>query len=120
MLAIPVLAGSAAYAVSESFGWKFGLYRKLKEAYAFYGVIIVAMLIGVIANFMHIDPIQGLIYSAVANGIIAPVVLFFVVRLSGDKNLMGVHANRPHTSLMGWITIVLMAISGIAAIASMY
>ncbi|NNM83951.1 divalent metal cation transporter [Candidatus Parcubacteria bacterium] len=118
LLAVPVLAGSAAYALAESFGWKHGLFYKLKQAYAFYGVIIVAMLIGVIANFLHLDPIRGLIYAAVANGLIAPVILFFVVRLSGDKDLMGKHASRPVTSFIGWITILVMAISGIAAIAS--
>jgi NRAMP (natural resistance-associated macrophage protein)-like metal ion transporter len=120
LLAVPVLAGSSAYALAESFGWKHGLYLKLRQAYAFYGVIIVAMLIGVVANFVHLDPIKGLIYAAVANGVIAPVILFFVVRLSGDKHLMGRHANRPHTSILGWATILVMAISGIAAIASLY
>jgi Mn2+/Fe2+ NRAMP family transporter len=78
------------------------------------------MLIGVVANFIHLDPIRGLIYAAVANGIIAPIILFFVVRLSGDKKLMGKHANRPHTSLIGWVTILIMAAAGVAAIASMY
>jgi len=120
LLAVPVLAGSSAYAISESFGWKHGLYLKLRQAYAFYGVIIVAMVIGVIANFVHLDPIRGLIYVAVANGIIAPVILFFVVRLSGDKRLMGKHANRPFTSFLGWVTIGVMALSGVAALASMY
>jgi NRAMP (natural resistance-associated macrophage protein)-like metal ion transporter len=120
LLAVPVLAGSAAYALSESFGWKHGLYHKLEQAYAFYGVIIVAMIIGVVANFIHLDPIRGLIYAAVANGIIAPIILFFVVRLSGDKKLMGQHANRPHTTLIGWVTILIMAAAGIAALASMY
>ncbi len=120
LLAVPVLAGSTAYALAESFGWKYGLYRKLKQAYAFYGVIIVSMLIGIIANFMHLDPIRGLIYAAVANGIIAPVILFFVVRLSGNKRMMGEHANGQLVSLIGWVTIIVMAISGIAAIVSLW
>ena len=120
LLAVPVLAGSTAYALSESFGWKNGLYHKLDQAYAFYGVIIVSMLIGIAANFVHLDPIRALIYAAVANGVIAPVILFFVVRLSGNKHLMGKHANRPLVSFLGWITIVVMAVSGIAAIASLW
>jgi NRAMP (natural resistance-associated macrophage protein)-like metal ion transporter len=120
LLAVPVLAGSSAYAISESFGWKHGLYLKLRQAYAFYGVIIVAMVIGVIANLAHLDPIKGLIYAAVANGIIAPIIIFFVVRLSSNKRMMGKHTNRPFTSFIGWATIVIMAISGIAAIASLY
>jgi len=120
LLAVPVLAGSSAYAIAESFGWKHGLHLKLKQAYAFYGVIIVAMLIGIVANLWHLDPIKGLIYAAVANGIIAPVVLFFVVRLSGDKNLMGKYSNHRFTSFIGWVTIGVMAISGIAAIVSIW
>ena len=120
LLAVPVLAGSSAYAIAESLGWKYGLYQKLKQAYAFYGVIIVSMIIGVIANFMHLDPIKGLIYAAVANGVIAPVILFFVVRLSSNKQHMGDYANRPFISFMGWVTIGVMSISGIAAIASMW
>jgi len=120
LLAVPVLAGSTAYAISESFGWKYGLYRKLNQAYAFYGVIIISMLIGIAANFVHLDPIKALIYAAVANGVIAPIVLFFVVRLSGDKRLMGEYANRPFVALLGWVTIGFMAVSGIAAIASFW
>ncbi len=120
LLAVPVLAGSSAYALSESFGWSHGLYRKLKQAYAFYGVIIVSMLLGIIANFAHLDPIRGLIYAAVANGIIAPFILFFVVRLSGSRHLMGTYANRPLVSFIGWVTIGVMAISGIAAVATLF
>ncbi|MBU6388860.1 divalent metal cation transporter [Patescibacteria group bacterium] len=119
LLAVPVLAGSTAYAIAESLGWKYGLYRKLKQAYAFYGVIIVSMLLGIAANFAHLDPIRGLIYAAVANGVIAPVILFFVVRLSGNARIMGEHANRPLPAFFGWSTIVLMSLSGIAAIATL-
>jgi len=120
LLAVPVLAGSTAYALAESFGWKYGLYRKLKQAYAFYGVIIISMLLGIIANLAHLDPIRGLIYAAVANGIIAPAVLFFIVRLSSNARVMGEHANRPFISFMGWLTIGVMAASGIAAIISLW
>ena len=120
LLAVPVLAGSTAYALSESFGWNYGLYRKLNQAYAFYGVIIISMLLGIIANFAHLDPIRGLIYAAVANGIIAPIILFFVVRLSSDPTLMGEHANRPALSFIGWATIFVMAISGIAALITLF
>lgn len=120
LLAVPVLSGSAAYALSESFGWSYGLYRKLDQAYAFYGVIIVATGIGILANFFHLDPIKGLIYAAVANGVIAPIILYFVVTLSSDRRLMGEHTNRPFTSLLGWVTIAFMAVSGVAAVASFW
>lgn len=120
LLAVPVLAGSTAYALSESLGWKYGLYRNLKQAYAFYGVIIVSMLCGIAANFARLDPIQGLIYAAVANGVIAPVILFFVVRLSGNRQVMGEHTNRPLISFIGWITIGVMAVSGIVTTVSLW
>ena len=116
LLAIPVLAGSTAYAIAESFSWRYGLYRKLKQAYAFYGVIIVSMVIGVLANFMHLDPIKGLIYAAVANGVIAPVVLFFIIRISGNKHIMGKHKSGRMLTFVGWFTTAVMLISGIAAI----
>jgi NRAMP (natural resistance-associated macrophage protein)-like metal ion transporter len=120
LLAVPVLAGSTAYALAESFGWKNGLYKKLNQAYAFYGVIIISMLLGIVANFVHLDPIRALIYAAVANGVIAPIILFFVVRLSSNTHVMGTHANRPFISRMGWITIGFMTLSGIAALATLF
>ncbi len=120
LLAVPIFAGSTAYALSESFGWKSGLYRKLNQAHAFYGVIIISMVLGIGANFIHIDPIRALIYAAVANGIIAPVILFFVVRLSGDTRIMGEYANGRLASSVGWLTIVVMAFSGMAAIATLF
>jgi len=120
LLAVPVLAGSTAYALAESFKWRYGLYRKLRQAYAFYGVIILSMLLGIAANFVHLDPIRALIYAAVANGIIAPFILFFVVRLSCNERVMGTYANRPLASLMGWLTVIIMAVSGIAAVISLW
>ncbi len=119
-LAVPVLAGSAAYAMAESFKWPFGLYRKLKNAHAFYGVIIIAMVIGFLMNFIGLDPIRALIYSAVANGIVAPIVLVFIVQLSGNKKIMGRHANRPVVTGIGWGVVGVMAISAVAAIASIW
>ena len=116
LLAVPILAGSSAYAIAESFGWKRGLYHKLTQAYAFYGVIIISMVIAVVANIVGLDPIKGLIYSAVANGIIAPFVLFFIVRISSK---MHHHKNHPFITFCGWFVVALMAVSGVAAIASL-
>jgi NRAMP (natural resistance-associated macrophage protein)-like metal ion transporter len=116
MLAIPVLAGSSSYALSEAFGWKQGLYRKWNQAYAFYGVIIVATLLGGVMNFVGIDPIKALIYSAVVNGLVAPVVLILVVLLSNSKKVMGMRTNSRITNSIGWVTTLLMAIAGVATI----
>jgi NRAMP (natural resistance-associated macrophage protein)-like metal ion transporter len=118
-LAVPVLAGSTAYAIAESLRFKTGLYRELKDAYAFYGVIIVSMLLGLGMNFIGLDPIKALIYSAVGNGIVAPVVLYFVVRLSSSKEVMGPHTNRNLAKWIGWATVGAMILAGIAFIVTL-
>jgi Mn2+/Fe2+ NRAMP family transporter len=120
LLGVPVLAGSASYALSEALGWKQGLYRKLKQAYAFYGVIIVAMLVGLLINFTGLDPIKILIYSAVLNGLVAPVVLVQIVKLSSSQKIMGHHKNGKMTKTLGWLATWLMIISGLATIISLF
>ncbi|MFA5840987.1 MAG: Nramp family divalent metal transporter [Candidatus Paceibacterota bacterium] len=120
LLAIPVLAGSASYAISESFGWKTGLYRKLKQATSFYGIIIIAMALGIILNFVGLDPIKALIYSAVLNGIISPFMIFFIVHLSGDESVMGNFKNKKTGNIFGWITFVLISLVSIGALISIF
>jgi len=120
LLAIPVLAGSTAYAISESFGWKEGLYRKWKTAHAFYGVIIISIIIGIIINFIGINPIKALLYSAIANGVVAPVILIFIVKISSSKKIMGEYKNKPVTKTLGWIATGLMGIAAIATIISLF
>jgi NRAMP (natural resistance-associated macrophage protein)-like metal ion transporter len=120
LLAIPVLAGSASYAISESFGWKTGLYRKLKQATSFYGVIIVAMLLGIIFNFIGLDPIKVLIYSAVLNGIISPFMIFFIIHLSGNEKIMGDFKTKKVGNIFGWLVFVLISLVGVGAIISFF
>lgn len=120
MLAIPVLAGSTAYALSESFGWKEGLYRKLSDAKAFYAIISISIAIGILLNFIGIDAIKALIYSAIANGIVAPIILVFIVHISGNKKVMGRFKNSNLANIIGWITTTLMGITAIAAIYSLF
>ncbi|MCL5774764.1 MAG: divalent metal cation transporter [Patescibacteria group bacterium] len=120
LLGVPVLAGSAAYALSETLGWKQGLYRKLKQAYAFYGVIIVAMLVGLFLNLTGIDPIKTLIYAAVLNGLVAPVVLIQIVKIAGSDKIMGRHKAGSWTRALGWIATWLMIISGAATIIGLF
>lgn len=120
LLAIPVLAGSSSYAVSESLKWKEGLYRNLRQAYSFYGTIILAMIVGLVLNFVGLDPIKALIYSAVANGIVAPLVLAPIVIISSNKRIMGERVNRHSTTILGWGVTGVMAIAGVAAIYSLF
>jgi len=118
LLAIPVLAGSASYALSESFGWKFGLYRKLKQAYAFYGVIIISIFAGLLLNFTSIDPIRALIYSAVLNGLVSPIILILIVSLSSNRHVMGEWVNGRWTRALGWVTVGIMSVVAVAVVGS--
>lgn len=119
LLAIPVLAGSSSYTLSESFRWREGLYRPLKQAYAFYGVIIISMLVGLGMNFLGIDPIKALIYSAFLNGLIAPIILALIVIISSNKKVMGRWVNKPATAMFGWFITLLMTVVGVAGLVSL-
>ncbi|HEY1835680.1 MAG TPA: Nramp family divalent metal transporter [Candidatus Saccharimonadales bacterium] len=120
MLAIPVLAGSSSYAIAESLHKQGSLSKKLKQAYAFYGVIIISMLVGLGMNFLGINPIKALIYSAVANGIVAPIVLVFILLIASNKKIMGEWVNGHWSKIFGWLITALMAASGIAAIVTLF
>ncbi|HUQ85132.1 MAG TPA: Nramp family divalent metal transporter [Candidatus Limnocylindrales bacterium] len=119
LLSVPVLAGSAAYTIAESFKWKSGLYRKLSQAHAFYGVIIISMIIAMDINFLGFDPIKLLINSAIANGLVAPVVLFLVVQMSSNKKVVKDRVNHPVTAALGWFITAIMSLAGIATIISL-
>jgi Mn2+/Fe2+ NRAMP family transporter len=120
MLAIPVLAGSSSYAFAESFRWKEGLYRNLNQAYAFYGIIIISMLVGLGLNFVGIDPIKALIYAAIGNAIAAPIILALIVRMSSDRKIMGHWVNKRYITGIGWIVTVMMTLASAAAIYSLF
>lgn len=116
LLAVPVLSGSVSYAISESLGWKGGLHFKLKQASAFYGMIIISMIIGLIINFVGLNPMKALIYSAIANGIAAPIVLFLIVIISANRKIMGEYANSKLTTVVGYAVSVLMAIASVTTV----
>lgn len=120
LLAIPVLAGSAAYTVAESFKWKSGLYRKLHQARAFYGVIILSMLIGLAINFIGIEPFKLLIYSAVVNGLVAPVILFLIVEMTSNPKVVKDRTNHPIVSALGWLITIVMVVAGAMTILSIF
>jgi NRAMP (natural resistance-associated macrophage protein)-like metal ion transporter len=120
LLAIPVLAGSSSYATAESFKWREGLYRKFKQAHAFYGILLLSVLVGLAINFLGIDPIKALIYSAVLNGIVAPLVLALIVIISSNGRVMGKWTNKKSTTWVGWGVTSLMALAGAAAIYSLF
>ncbi len=114
LLAVPVLAGSASYAFAEAIGWKGGLYSKLKDAHGFYGVITLATIVGLLVNFFHIPAFKMLYYTAVMNGLVAPLLLILILLISNNKKIMGKYTNGRLSNVLGWITVIVMAGAGIA------
>lgn len=110
-LAVPILAGSASYAISEAFGWRTGLYRKLDKAQGFYGAIIIATLFGLLVNFIGINPIVILYYTAVINGIIAPPLLIIILLIANNPRIMGDKINHTLLNVLGVATILIMTIA---------
>lgn len=119
LLAVPVLAGSASYALSETFHWREGLFLKLKQAHGFYGIIILATLIGLLINFIGIDPIKALVFTAVFNGIASVPLIFMIAKISNSKKIMGEHKNAPISTALLWLTFAVMGGSAIIMFASL-
>ncbi len=120
LLGIPVLAGGASYAISESLGWREGLNLRFRQAAYFYGMIIFSMLIGLLINFIGLDPIKALIYAAVFNGLVAPVVMILIMILSGKEQVMNHWKNGPWTKTVGWLATGLMVVTGLITIYSIF
>jgi NRAMP (natural resistance-associated macrophage protein)-like metal ion transporter len=111
MLAIPVLAGSAAYAVAETFRWRRGLDRKPREARGFYAIVALATLGGTALTFSPIDPIRALFWSAVINGVISVPVLIVLMLLAGNAKVMGKFVSSPRLKFAGWLATAVMAVA---------
>jgi NRAMP (natural resistance-associated macrophage protein)-like metal ion transporter len=114
LLGIPVLSGSAAYALSEAFNMKEGLNLKLKKAHGFYGVITIATLIGLMINFIGIDPIKALVFTAVFNGVAAVPLIFLIARIARNKKIMGEYRSGWLSNTTVWITFIVMLASAVA------
>lgn len=118
MLAVPVLSGSAAYSIAEAFNWKEGLNQKFKKAHGFYGVITIAMLIGLLINFVGISPINALIYAAVLNGVASIPLLFLIGKIAADKAIMGKEASGVWSKILVSATFGFTLLTGLALIYS--
>jgi NRAMP (natural resistance-associated macrophage protein)-like metal ion transporter len=116
LIAVPVLAGSLSYIISETFGWTEGLSKKFHEAKGFYIVIIISLVISLFINFIGISPIQALIYTAVLYGLTAPVIIAIVLHICNNKAVMGNQVNGKWSNILGIITLLLMTVSGVALI----
>jgi Mn2+/Fe2+ NRAMP family transporter len=120
LLAIPVLTGSTGYTVSEAFGWRHGLDEKVTRAKGFYGIIIASTLAGMLFNYLGLDPIKALVYSAVINGVTSPPLLFLIVMLANRRSVMGKFTNRPWSNLFGWAAVALMSIATVAYFVTLF
>jgi Mn2+/Fe2+ NRAMP family transporter len=119
LLAVPVLAGSAAYATGEAFEWETGLSRKPREAKAFYGTLAAATAIGVGLNFTPVDPIKALYWSAVINGVVAVPVMVIMLMMAGREEIMGRFTMPLAMKVGGWAATIVMAIASAGMIVSM-
>lgn len=118
LLAVPVLAGSSSYAITEALGWKEGLHRKAKRAIGFYSIIVFATIVGMCINFMGIDPIKALVFTAVFNAIAAVPLLFMIARIGNSSAIMGPYKNGIISNAVVRITFVVMTISVLVLVAS--
>ena len=119
LLAVPILAGSAAYAVSESFRWPIGLGLTLLEARGFYAILVAATLIGVAVDFAGIDPIKALIWSAIVNGIIAVPIMVIMMLMAVKPQVMGAFVVKRRLRILGWFATAVMAAAVVAMFATM-
>ena len=115
-LAIPVLAGSLSYITSETFGWSEGLDKKFHEAKGFYVVMICAVFVALLINFIGISPVQSLLYTAVLYGLTSPIMIVIILHISNNATIMGDFTNRWYSNLLGVITFLLMTSAAIALI----
>ena len=113
LIGVPVLAGSAAYALSEAMGWNEGLERKAEDARGFYGVIAVSVLAALVIQYSPISPMKALFWSAVINGVVAVPLMVVILILVSRKSVMGAFtASRPLV-VLGWIATVVMGVAAV-------
>ena len=115
-LAIPVLAGSAAYVVSEIMDWPRGLDKPFSKAKEFYGIIITSTVVGLMMPLLGFHPIKALFYTAIIFGVIAPIIISIIIHMANNKKIMGQHVNTPVLNLLGNITLAVMSVAAISAI----
>ncbi|MGB8326442.1 MAG: divalent metal cation transporter [Steroidobacteraceae bacterium] len=118
MLAVPVLAGSAAYAVADLFQWHSGLDHTLIEAKGFYGVLIASTAVGTLVDFSPLDPIKALVWSAVVNGVVAVPIMVVMMRLGSNPAILGEHTLSRRHRWFGWIATLVMLAAVLAMIGS--
>lgn len=117
LLAVPVLAGSAAYAVTEALHWRGSLNDKPKRARGFYLILAISVALGLALNLLKVNAVRMLFYSAVVNGLLAPPLLVIILLLSNNPKVMGKCTNSVFLSVFGWMAAIVMTVAGVALIA---
>src|SRR5437588_8192501 len=117
-LAVPVLTGSAAYAVAETLGWKYGLDTKPWEAKQFYAIIAASTLVGMLINFIGINPITALFWTAVINGLLSPPLLILIMLVSNNRKVMGERTNGKLVNALGWAAAAVMIAAAVGMFAT--
>ena len=118
LLAVPVLAGSAAYGIAEVFGWHEGLSQTIGHARGFYAMIALSTLVGMALNFAGINPIAALVYAAVINGIVAVPLLALILLIANNRAILGEHINGRLSNAVGILTVALMAVAAVVTVVS--
>jgi Mn2+/Fe2+ NRAMP family transporter len=114
LLAIPVLAGSAAYAVAETFQWRASLESKPQRAPRFYLVLAAATILGISLYFVGLDPIRALFLSAVINGVVAVPLMVMLMMMSANKAIVGEFSLPTHLRIIGWTATIVMFLASLA------
>jgi NRAMP (natural resistance-associated macrophage protein)-like metal ion transporter len=117
-LGVPVLTGSSAYAMAEALGWRHGLDEKPRRAKLFYAMIVLPTLIGMLINFLGINPIRALFWTAVINGFLAPPLLVVIMLVANSRRVMGERVNGRWANIVGWATTVVMVTAAIGLVLS--
>jgi Mn2+/Fe2+ NRAMP family transporter len=113
LIGVPVLAGSSAYGVAEAMGWRFGLEKRLGEAPGFYAVIILGTVAGLAIQFLPVNPMKALFWSAVINGVVAVPLVAVVVVLARRRQVMGPHRAGLVLAVLGWLAFAVMAAAAV-------
>jgi Mn2+/Fe2+ NRAMP family transporter len=113
LIGVPVLAGSAAYAMAEALGWKWGLERKVADAQGFYAVIAVSVLAALGIQYLPITPMKALFWSAVVNGIVAVPLMVVIIVLASRKSVMGIYTASAPIRVLAWVATAVMGLAGV-------
>lgn len=116
LLALPVLAGSSAYAIGEALRWPVGLKRKARNAKAFYAVLTLSVLVGLLLNFIGVNPIRALVWSAIVNGVTAAPVMCFLLLMASSRKVMGKFVLPLYLKIFGWAATLVMAVAAVGMV----